>query len=147
MHDPLYRPGFQTRQQLCMEVRHISFEKCQCVQRKNDSEAVGRVRRILLEDVNLPIAKAALDQQREEQPGRPGSDNVNQHRSTISKSTLSIGVMDYAPYSTTSTRFISPDRCRAFLRTRSLRFHATAAHPRNPSDRRPSRADWFLRLE
>jgi len=81
---------------LCMEVRHISFEKCQCVQRKNYSEAIGRVRRILLEDVNSPIAKAALDQQREEQPGRPGSDNVNQHRSTISKLTRSIGVMDYA---------------------------------------------------
>src|SRR4029078_13196813 len=96
MHDPLYRPGFQTRQQLCMEVRHISFEKCQCVQRKSYSEAIGRVRRILLEDVNSPIAKAAVDQQPEEQPRRPRSDNVNQHRSTISKSTRSIGVMDYA---------------------------------------------------
>jgi len=66
---------------LCMEVRHISFEKCECVQRKTYSKAIGCVRRILLEDVNAPIAKAALDQQREEQPGRSGSDYVNPHGS------------------------------------------------------------------
>ena len=83
MHDTLDRPRFETRQQLCMEVRHISFEKCQRVQRKNYSEAIGRVRRILLEDVNSPIGKATLDQQREKQPGRAGAEDVNPHGSYL----------------------------------------------------------------
>ena len=95
MHDPLYMPRFQAAHQLCMQVRHISFEKRQCVQRKDYSKAIACSRRILLKDMNSPIREPALDQQREEQSSRAGADDVNLHGRRNPKSELwSVGVME-----------------------------------------------------
>ena len=64
-----------------MKIRHVALEKRKRVERENHAEAEGRVGRVLLEDINLPRRKAALDEQREQKPGRPGPDYINTHES------------------------------------------------------------------
>ena len=77
--DALRRPGFQPRHQQRVKIGHVTFEKGEGIQRKHHAEAEGGVGRILLEDTNPPRRKAALDQQREQKPGRPSTNDVNLH--------------------------------------------------------------------
>jgi len=64
-----------------MEIRYVAFEKGEGIERKHYAETEGGLRRILLEDINLPSRKAAFDQQRKQKPGRPSADDVYLHRS------------------------------------------------------------------
>ncbi len=64
--DTLHRPRLQAGNELLVEIRHIAFEEGERVQRKDNPEAEGCIRRILLKNSNVRCRKAPLDQQREE---------------------------------------------------------------------------------
>ena len=62
-----------------VNIRHIALEKRQSIERKNHAVSEGSVGRILLEDIDAPGRKAALDEQREQKAGRTGADDINSH--------------------------------------------------------------------
>ena len=52
-----------------VKIGHVAFEEREGIEREHHAETKGGVGRILLEDIDLPTWKAALDQQREEKAG------------------------------------------------------------------------------
>ena len=62
-----------------MKICHVAFEKRERVQGKHHAETESGVGRILFEDANVPRRKASLDQQRKQQAGRPGANDVDIH--------------------------------------------------------------------
>ena len=68
-----------------MKICHVAFEKCQRIERKHDAKTESGVGRILFEDANVPRRKASLDQQRKQQAGRPGANDVDSHGKLTTK--------------------------------------------------------------
>ena len=79
MDDALHRPRFQTPSKLLVKIRYITFEKRKRALGEDHTEAECGIRRVLLEDLDPPLWKTAFDQQRKQQPGRTGANNVNLH--------------------------------------------------------------------
>ena len=62
-----------------MKIRHVALEKLKRAPGEHHAETESRVGRILLVDPDAPIREAPLDQQREQQAGRAGADDINLH--------------------------------------------------------------------
>jgi hypothetical protein len=73
--------------QLRVHIRHVAFEKRERALGKHHAEAESSVGRILLKNLDAPGGIASLDQQRKQETGRAGADDVNTHSK--------IGVLEY----------------------------------------------------
>jgi hypothetical protein len=73
--------------QLRVHIRHVAFEKRERALGKYHAEAESSVGRILLKNLDAPGGIASLDQQRKQETGRAGADDVNKHSK--------IGVLEY----------------------------------------------------
>ncbi len=68
-----------------MKICHVAFEKCQRIERKHDAKTESSIGWILLKNMNAPRRKAPFDQQRKQQAGRPGANDVDSHGKLTTK--------------------------------------------------------------
>src|SRR5213594_1159639 len=87
VNDALDRPAFKLRRKLLIQIRRVTLEERQRIQRKHHAKTESDVGRILLEDTDAPRRKPTLDQQRKQKTGGTGADDVNKHGK--------IGVLEY----------------------------------------------------
>ena len=79
VHDALHRPAFHAQHERAMQCGRVALEKSERPLREHHAETEGRVRGVLLEDLDGPRGEPALDEQRKQQPRGPGSEDGDAH--------------------------------------------------------------------